>query len=144
MLAIGSDHAGFPLKEQIRACLASMGVETKDVGCYSEESVDYPGIAASVAQEVLSGRCEQGILICGTGIGISIAANRFVGIRCALCGDVYSARMTRAHNDANVLAMGARVIGIGLAEEIVKTFLETPFEGGRHQRRIDIMDKKES
>lgn len=141
MLAIGCDHAGYPLKQQLLPILAQIcGPDVLDIGCHSEDSVDFPDYANRVAEEVLSGRCEKGIVICGTGIGISIAANRHKGIRCALCNEVYMARMTRLHNDANILAMGARVIGIGTAEEIVRVFLSTPFEGGRHQRRIDMLD----
>lgn len=143
MLAIGCDHAGYPLKEQLLPILHELcGGDVLDVGTHSLDSVDFPDYADKVAGEVLSGRCDKGILICGTGIGISIAANRHKGIRCALCNDVYSARMTRLHNDANVLAMGGRVIGIGTAEDIVAMFLRTDFEGGRHQRRIDMLDRQ--
>ncbi len=141
MLVIGSDHAGFPLKQQLLPILEELKIETLDVGCFSADSVDYTDIADAVVGEVLSGHCDRGILICGTGIGISIAANRHRGIRCGLCSEPYSARMTRAHNDANVLAMGARVVGIGLAIEILEVFLNTPFEGGRHAQRLAKLDE---
>lgn len=141
MLAVGCDHGGFALKTYLLSCLSDKGIEYVDVGCYDEKSVDYPDIASVVVERVLSGACERGLLICGTGIGISIAANRHEGIRCALCSDPYSARMTRAHNDANILAMGGRVVGPGLAEEILDQFLNTPFDGGRHALRIAKLDK---
>ncbi|BCS81862.1 ribose 5-phosphate isomerase B [Anaerocellum diazotrophicum] len=136
-IAIGSDHAGFSLKEAIKKHLEKKGVEYKDFGTYSQESCDYPDIAKDVALAVKNGHFDFGILICGTGIGISIAANKVRGIRAALCHDTFSAKAARAHNNANILAMGARVIGEGLACEIVDAFLSSTFEGGRHQRRVD-------
>lgn len=136
-IIIGADHGGFELKGHIVKYLVEQGFEVEDVGTYSEESCDYPDIAQKLAKRVASGEFEKGILICGTGIGISISANKIKGIRAALCGDVYSAKMTRKHNDANILCMGGRVVGRELAFMIVDTFLNTEFEGGRHQRRID-------
>lgn len=140
MLAIGSDHGGFELKKALMDVLAKQGVEFKDFGTYSPDSCDYPNIAGEVCRAILSGACDRGVLICGTGIGMSMAANRFSGIRAALCSDCYSAEMTRRHNDANVLVLGGRVIGPGLAEKILEIFLNTPFEGGRHARRIGMLD----
>ena len=137
MLAIGSDHGGFALKQEIMKHLTERGIEYHDYGTYSDESCDYPEYGEATARAVASGGCDRGIVICGTGIGISLAANKVHGIRCALCGDCYSAEMTRRHNDANMLALGARVLGEGLALKIVDTFLDTPFEGGRHARRIE-------
>jgi ribose 5-phosphate isomerase B len=136
-IAIGSDHAGFSLKEAVKKHLEKKGIEFKDFGTYSQESCDYPDIAKDVALAVKNEEFTFGILICGTGIGISIAANKVRGIRAALCHDTFSAKAARAHNNANILAMGARVIGEGLACEIVDAFLASNFEGGRHQRRID-------
>ena len=137
MIAIGSDHGGFELKQAIMAHLDKRGLEYKDFGCYSTEAVDYPVYAKLVAKAIQSGECEKGILICGTGIGISITANKFKGIRAALCSDCFSAEATRLHNDANIVAMGARVVGPGLAIKIIDTFLNTPFSGEeRHKRRI--------
>lgn len=136
-IAIASDHGGFALKQQIMEYLASLGYEYKDFGCYTADSMDYPDIAFPTAQAVASGEFERGILICGTGIGVSICANKVKGIRCALCSDVVSAELTRQHNDSNMLAMGGRIIGVEVAKAIVKTWLETEFTGGRHQRRID-------
>ena len=136
MLAIGSDHGGFALKKEIMQHLDEKGVAYKDFGTFTEESCDYPDIAEPVARAVAAGEYAQGILICGTGIGMSMSANKVSGIRAALCGDCYSAEFTRRHNDANVLTLGARVLGSGLALKIVDTFLDTPFEGGRHARRI--------
>lgn len=137
MIAIGSDHGGFELKNHVIKYLQDKGMELTDVGTYSEESCDYPDIAKKVADLVVSKECDKGILICGTGIGISIAANKVDGIRAALCSDVYSAKMTRVHNDANILCMGGRVLGRELAFMIVDAFFENEFEGGRHQTRID-------
>ena len=137
MIAIGSDHGGFELKTHIIKYLKEQGTELFDFGTYSEDSCDYPDVAEKVAKAVANGEYEKGILICGTGIGISIAANKIDGIRAALCGDVYSAKMTRKHNDANILCMGGRVIGRELAFMICDTFLSEEFEGGRHQTRID-------
>jgi len=143
MLAIGCDQAGFALKQAVIAYLKQNNIEFDDVGTYSEDSTDYPIYAKKVAKAVLDGTCGKGILICGTGIGISIAANRFKGIRCALCHDVFSARQTRLHNDANILAMGGRVIGMGLACDIVDAFLHTDFSGEtRHARRIQLIENE--
>ena len=139
MIAIGSDHGGYALKQQLMKHLTDLGLEYKDYGTYSEESCDYPIYAEAVAHAVAGGEAERGILICGTGIGMSMAANKIHGIRCALCGDCYSAELTRRHNDANSLALGARVLGEGLAEKIMDTFLTTEFEGGRHARRIGLI-----
>lgn len=137
MIAIGCDHGGFELKQEIITHLKENNIEFKDFGCYSTESVDYPDYAKAVAAAIVEGSCEKGILICGTGIGISIAANKVPGIRCALCHDVFSAEATRLHNDANIVALGARVIGPGHALKIVDTFLSTPFSNDeRHIRRI--------
>ncbi len=143
MIAIACDHAAVDLKNEIKALLTEMGEEYQDFGTDTSASCDYPVFAARAAKAVADGRCEKGIVICGTGIGISIAANKVHGIRCALCGDPLSAQLTRQHNDANMLAMGARIIGAELAKAIVKAFLTTPFEGGRHQRRIDLITKLE-
>ena len=139
MIAIGSDHGGFALKQEIMKHLDEKGLEYKDYGTYSEESCDYPVYGAAVGRAVAGGECDRGILICGTGIGISIAANKIEGIRAALCTDCYMAEMTRRHNDANILALGARVVGSGLALKIVDTFLETGFEGGRHAKRVALI-----
>lgn len=136
-VAIGSDHGGYKLKEEIKGLLASMNVEVVDVGCTCEDSVDYPDYAQPVAEMVAAGECDRGILLCGTGIGMSIAANKIPGIRCALVHDTFSARATREHNNSNVLAMGERVIGPGLALDIVKIWLETEYQGGRHERRLE-------
>jgi ribose 5-phosphate isomerase B len=137
---IGNDHAGLPLKSVVLATLRSLGHDVEDLGTNSTESVDYPEFGRAVANAIADRRADRGVLICGTGIGISIAANRVKGIRAALCGDVFSAKACRQHNDANVLALGARIIGPGHAEEIVRAFATTAFEGGRHQRRIDKID----
>ena len=142
-IAIGSDHAGFVLKEVITKYLKNQGYNFKDFGVFSTDSVDYPDQAALVAKAVATGEFDQGIIICGTGLGVSIAANKIKGIRAALCHDVFSARMARAHNDSNVLAMGSRVIGPGLAETIVEAYLTSKFEGGRHQLRVDKINKLE-
>ena len=136
MIAIGCDHAGFELKNALIEALSEQGFEFKDMGCNGERC-DYPVIAEAVCGEVTSGRCDKGILICGTGIGMSIAANKIKGIRAALCSDCFSTKYTRLHNDANCLCMGARVIGEGTALELVDVFINTKFEGGRHQTRID-------
>ena len=141
MIALGSDHGGFELKKEIMAHLDARGLEYKDFGTYSDASCDYPVYGKAVANAVASGECERGIIICGTGIGISITANRGHGIRAALGGDCCSAEATRQHNDANVLALGARVIGPGLALKIVDTFLDTPFSNSeRHIRRIEMIE----
>ena len=137
MIALGCDHGGYELKQEVIAYLEKNGLEYKDFGCYSTEAVDYPVYAKLVAKAIQSGECEKGLLICGTGIGISITANKFKGIRAALCSDCFSAEATRLHNDANIVAMGARVVGPGLAVKIIDTFLNTPFSGEeRHKRRI--------
>ena len=136
-ISIGCDHGGFALKENIRAYLEEQGHTVTDVGCKSLESCDYPDFGAAAARLVASGACERGIVICTTGIGISISANKVNGIRCALCGDAFSAEMTRRHNDANMLALGAGITGPNLAQKIVEVFLSTGFEGGRHARRVD-------
>ena len=139
MIAIGSDHGGYALKQEIMKHLEDRGLEYIDFGTYSEDSCDYPQYGAAVGRAVADGSCERGILICGTGIGISISANKIRGVRAALCGDCFSAEMTRRHNDANIVALGARVVGPGLALKIVDTFLDTEFEGGRHARRVEQM-----
>ena len=137
MIAIASDHGGYRLKEHIKAYLTARGIQCQDFGTNSTESCDYPIFGKAAAEAVASGQCEKGIVICTTGIGISITANKVKGIRCALCGDPLSAELTRRHNDANMLAMGAGMVGPNLAERIVDVFLTTQFEGGRHQRRVD-------
>ena len=137
MIALGSDHAGLPLKKEIMTLLDSMGLEYKDFGTYTSDSCDYAIYAQRAAKAVAAGECERGILCCGTGIGISMAANKVKGIRCACVSDCYSAKMTRMHNDANMLAMGARVVGGDLGKMIAEIFLTTEYEGGRHQRRVD-------
>jgi len=140
MIAIGSDHAGYALKQAVMEHLKARGEEFKDYGTYSEASCDYPDFAEAVSQAIIGGEADRGILICGTGIGISIAANRHKEIRAAVCGDCFSAEATRQHNDANILAMGARVVGEGLALKIVDTFLDTEFSNGaNHVRRIGKM-----
>ncbi|MDS0528347.1 ribose 5-phosphate isomerase B [Clostridium sp. SHJSY1] len=136
-IALGADHGGYELKEEISKYLKENGYETKDFGTYSTESCDYADYSLKVAEAVANKEFDFGILICGTGIGISIAANKVPGIRAALCSDTFSAHATREHNDANILTMGQRVVGTGLALDIVKIFLESKFEGDRHQRRID-------
>lgn len=137
MIALGADHGGYQLKETIKKHLEERGIPYQDFGTNSTESVDYAPIAAEAARAVTSGACEKGILCCGTGIGISIAANKVKGIRAACRSNYFGAKYTRLHNDANMLCLGERVIGPGLALELVDVFLDTPFEGGRHQRRID-------
>lgn len=142
MVAIGSDHGGFALKQCIKKHLDETGVPYEDLGCYKEESCDYPVYGHAVAQAVAEGRAEKGIVICTTGIGISISANKHPGVRCALCADSLTAKLTRLHNDANVLALGGGIVGMNLAIEIVDTFLNTAFSGeARHQRRIDLIEK---
>ena len=136
-ISLGCDHGGYDLKEHIKAYLEGKGHTVKDCGTYSKESCDYPLFGKAAAEEVASGACERGIVICTTGIGISISANKVKGVRCALCSDPLGAEMTRRHNDANMLAMGAGMIGKNMAERIVDVFLSTEFEGGRHQRRVD-------
>ena len=137
-ITIGSDHGAVDLKEAVKRVLAEFDdVEVKDVGTFGTEAVDYPDIAEKVCADVVSGAADRGIVLCGTGIGISMAANKIHGIRCALCHDDYTAQMSREHNDANVLAMGGRVLGFGVAGRIVRVWLATEFEGGRHERRVN-------
>ena len=136
-VVIGSDHGGFELKEVLGAHLKAKGLEVIDVGCYDTNSVDYPDIAAKACREVTEGNCEWGILVCGTGIGISMAANKIKGIRCALVSNEYAAELTKRHNNANMLAFGGRVTGPDLAKNIVDAYIKAEFEGGRHQNRID-------
>ena len=137
-IIIGSDHGGFKLKSEIVKHLQELGYEVSDLGCYNTESCDYPIIAKAVAEKVLEEN-SRGILVCGTGIGVSIAANRFNGIRASHCTDTFTARMTRMHNDSNILCLGERITGVGLALDIVDIWLNTEFEGGRHQKRIDMI-----
>lgn len=144
MIAIASDHGGYALKEHIKAYLAAKGITCEDFGTDSTASCDYPVFGRAAAEAVASGRCEKGIVICTTGIGISITANKVKGIRCALCADPLSAEMTRRHNDANMLAIGAGMVGHNLAERIVDTFLTTEFEGGRHARRVALITDLEN
>jgi ribose 5-phosphate isomerase B len=143
-VAIASDHGGIHIREEIKKLMDEMGIEYIDLGCGCETSVDYPDYAIPVAEKVAKGEVDRGILICGTGIGMTIAANKVKGIRCALCHDVYSAKLTRQHNDSNILAMGERVIGPGLAREIAKVWLTTEFEGGRHARRVEKITQYEN
>ncbi|MDR5587725.1 MULTISPECIES: ribose 5-phosphate isomerase B [Clostridium] len=143
-LAIGCDHGGFELKQEIIKFLESEGHEVKDFGTHSTESCDYPDIALPVAEAVVAKEFELGILVCGTGIGIGIAANKVAGIRAALCSDTFSAHATRQHNNANILTLGQRVVGTGLALDIVKTFISSKFEGDRHQKRIDKISEIEA
>ncbi len=143
MLAIGSDHGGYLLKEEVKQHLANIGVAYEDFGTDSETSCDYPAFAEKVCRAVRSGECERGILICGTGIGMSMCANKIRGIRAALCGDCFSAEYARRHNDSNILCMGARVVGPGLALKIVDTYLTSEFEGGRHARRVAMITELE-
>ena len=143
-IAIGADHAGFALKRQLVGTLRRLGHDVDDRGTDSEAPVDYPAICAEVARLVASGRAARGIVIGGSGQGAQMTANKIAGIRAALCNDLYTARLSRAHNDANVLALGGRIVAFGLAEEIVALWLETPFDGGRHQRRIDQIIALES
>jgi ribose 5-phosphate isomerase B len=140
-IAIASDHGGFDLKESVIAHLLNTGWEVEDLGPHSGDSVDYPDYGVKLAEEVADKRVERGIVICGTGIGMSIVVNRYPGIRGTLCSDVFTAKLCREHNDSNILIMGGRVIGKGLAAEIVNTWLNTPFEGGRHQRRLDKINQ---
>lgn len=143
-IAIGNDHAALELKNHIVDYLVREGHEVVNFGTDTPASTDYPIYGARVAHAVANGECERGVVICGTGIGISISANKVKGIRCALCSEPVSAKLTRQHNDANVLAMGARIIGPAMAEEIVHTFLTTEFEGGRHSRRVELITKLEN
>jgi ribose 5-phosphate isomerase B len=136
-IAIGSDHAGYRLKEYVKEILKTDGHTVDDLGTHSEEPVDYPPICAAVARTVAGGKAERGIVLGGSGQGEQMTANKVRGVRAALCNDLYTARMSRAHNDANVLAMGGRIVGEGLADEILRLWLATAFEGGRHERRVD-------
>jgi ribose 5-phosphate isomerase B len=140
-VALASDHGGYQLKNEIKEYIISKGYEAIDLGTHSEESVDYPEFGAKAAKSVLAGEADCAIIMCGSGIGISITANRFVGIRAALCSDTYDAKMCRLHNDANIMAIGGRITTIERAVDMIDIFLETEFEGGRHQRRIDLIDK---
>ena len=144
MIAIACDHAALEMKAEIEALLTARGLKYKDFGTYTTDSCHYPLYGARAAQAVASGECDRGIVICGTGIGMSLVANKVKGMRCALCSDPYSAQMTRAHNDTNMLALGARVIGVELAKMIVEAWLDTPFEGGRHQTRVDMITAVEN
>ncbi|RLB90218.1 MAG: ribose 5-phosphate isomerase B [Deltaproteobacteria bacterium] len=139
-IIVGSDHAGYSMKEKVKTFLQDRGIMVEDVGTYSEKSVDYPDFGKKVARKVSDGRFERGILICGTGIGMSMVANRFKGVRAALANDLFSAIMSRRHNNANILVMGGRLIGDTLALQLVDAWLETPFDGGVHQRRLDKLD----
>ena len=138
-IAMGSDHGGYALKEDVKAWLTEQGHEVTDFGCHDTASCDYPDFGEAAARAVAEGACDKGIVICTTGIGISISANKVKGVRCALCSEPFSAEMTRRHNDANVLAMGAGCVGPLMARQIVTAFLTAQFEGGRHQRRVDKM-----
>ena len=143
-IGIGSDHIGFPLKQYFIEYLSKKGYEVIDFGTNSDQRVDYPVYGQKVAEAVVSGSCDKGILICGTGVGISLAANKVQGIRAVVCSEPYSARLARQHNDANIVAFGARVVGISLADMIVDEFLTAQFEGGRHQKRIDMITEIEN
>jgi len=142
-LAIACDHGGYDLKKEIIAYFEEAGIAYEDFGCDSTASVNYPVYASKVCKAIQSGDCVRGILVCGTGIGMSMAANKHKGIRAACCSDTFSAKFTRAHNDANVLCLGARVVGVGLACELADAFIDTEFEGGKHQRRIDMISELE-
>ncbi len=144
VIAVGSDHGAFDLKAEVVAHLKGRGIDVIDVGTHTNESCDYPDIAKAGCEKVISGEAERVILLCGTGIGISIAANKIKGIRAACCSDYFSAKFTRLHNDANALCMGGRVVGVGLALELVDIFVDTEFEGGRHQNRIDKVSALEA
>ena len=139
-IIIGSDHAAYQMKEKIKAYIIEIGIDIEDVGAYSEDSVDYPDFGIKVASSISKGKFKRGILLCGTGIGMSMVANKFPHVRAALCNDLFSAGMSRRHNNSNILVMGGRVIGETLAMEILKVWLETPFDGGRHQLRIEKFD----
>lgn len=144
MIAIGSDHGGYRLKEEIKKYLEEKNIEYKDLGCFNEERVDYPNIAEEVAKEVQTKKCDKGILICRSGIGMSIVANKFKGIRCALCHDEFTAKYSRMHNDSNVLAMGADDVTVNDAICILRMWLATEFEGGRHEERINLINEIEN
>ncbi|PWM47556.1 MAG: ribose 5-phosphate isomerase B [Clostridiales bacterium] len=140
MIAIASDHAGYELKEKIKNYLSENNIDFEDFGTNNTDSCDYPVFAKNLCASIQEGKCEKGILVCGTGIGMSMVANKQKGIRAAACSDYFSAKFTRMHNDANVLCIGARVLGEGLADELVEVFINTEFEGGKHQRRIDMFE----
>jgi ribose 5-phosphate isomerase B len=142
-VAIGADHAGFLLKEHLKRTLERLGHTVQDCGTHSEEPVDYPPICIDVGRAVASGRADRGVVLGGSGQGEQIAANKVVGVRAALCNDLYTARLSRQHNDANVLSVGARIVACALADEILALWLDTPFDGGRHQRRIDQISAEE-
>lgn len=142
-IGLACDHGGFELKEELKAFLKSMGAEPMDLGSFNEDSVDYPDYGTLVSEKVSRGELERGILICGTGIGMSIVANKFRGVRAALVNDLYSSRLSREHNDANILVIGGRIVGKDLAKEIVRVWLETPFAGGRHKRRLEKIETLE-
>lgn len=144
MIAVGCDHAGLDLKAAAVENLQDLGLQVADLGVHTRDSVDYPDIAAAVAAAVVSGRCRLGILICGTGIGVSIAANKVKGIRAALCSEPFSARMAREHNDANILCLGSRIVGVGLAQDVIQAFLSGAFAGERHTRRVEKIRGLES
>ena len=139
-IVIGSDHAGFELKEEIKPVLEELCCEYYDMGSYDKTRVDYPIIAKGIAAKIADGDFERGIIICGSGVGVAITANKFKGVRAANCNDIYCAKMSRLHNNANILTMGGRVVGIDVAREIVRTWLQTEFEGGRHQSRVDMIE----
>ena len=143
-IALGCDHGGYALKEQIKTWIAQMGHETEDFGCYNLDSCDYPDFGAAAARSVSEGKCEMGIVVCTTGIGISIAANKIKGIRCAHCADCLQAQLTRQHNNANMMAIGAGFTGPNMAKQMVEVFLSTEFEGGRHERRVNKMMELET
>jgi ribose 5-phosphate isomerase B len=143
-IAVGADHAGYELKAHLAELLRDSGHSVEDLGTGSADSVDYPDYAAAVGHAVAAGRAVLGVLVCGSGIGVAISANKIAGVRAATCNDLFTARLARAHNDANVLALGARVVGVGLAEEIVRAFVAAPFEGGRHARRVAKIHALES
>ncbi|NLA58278.1 MAG: ribose 5-phosphate isomerase B [Firmicutes bacterium] len=144
MLAIGSDHAAYEFKEAIKAYLDEKGIEYKDFGCFSDERTDYPMYGEKVAKAVASGECDKGLLFCGTGVGMSLAANKVKGIRAVVCSDCYTAALSRRHNDANILALGARVVGLDLAKMIIDTWLNAEFEGGRHAERVAMISDIEA
>lgn len=143
-IAVGADHAGVRLKDHLAQMLRDEGHQVDDVGTFTEDSVDYPDFAGEVAAKVVGEKAERGLLVCGTGIGVAIAANKIDGVRAATCNDLFAAKMSRAHNNANIVALGARVVGTGLAEEIVHTFLDTAWEGGRHAPRVEKIHRLES
>jgi ribose 5-phosphate isomerase B len=144
MIAIGNDHVGFELKNAVIEVLDEYGLEYKDFGCFTCDRAEYPVYGLKVAQSIVNGECDRGILLCGTGVGISIAANKVKGIRAVVCSEPYSAKLAKEHNNANILSMGARVVGSELAKMIVRNWLEAEFEGGRHQGRVDLISKIEN